>query len=116
MTHHTTPFTRFPLLAICGLGVVLSTSVGQAADFTRNNGYNNQSYNNQNYAIAAQAMAAVSGIAGKVRLSAYMRDWASAKPAPIVFPVRQVACKVAITGKMTVLSMALKVIIPPATI
>ena len=49
MTHHTTPFTRFPLLAICGLGVVLSTSVGQAADFTRNNGYNNQSYNNQNY-------------------------------------------------------------------
>ena len=49
MTYYTTPFMRFPLIAICGLGVVLSATEGNAADFTRNNGYNNSSTNNQNY-------------------------------------------------------------------
>jgi outer membrane immunogenic protein len=49
MTYSTTPMTRFPLLAACGLAVVLSTAAVEAADFTRNNGYNNTSSNNQSY-------------------------------------------------------------------
>jgi outer membrane immunogenic protein len=49
MTYPATPFMRFSLVAACGLGVVLSTAVVEAADFTRNNGYNNTSYNNQSY-------------------------------------------------------------------
>mgnify|MGYP006267549109 CR=1 FL=1 len=43
-----TSVSRLSLLAACGLGVVLSVSNGQAADFTRNNGYNKANSYNSN--------------------------------------------------------------------
>ncbi|NBV76222.1 MAG: porin family protein [Methylococcaceae bacterium] len=49
MFKHPISVSRLSLLAACGLGVVLSVSTGQAADFTRNNGYNNANNYKSNY-------------------------------------------------------------------
>ena len=46
MTKNSAPHMRFALFTLCGLGVVLSAPSAKAADFTRNNGYNNNNYNN----------------------------------------------------------------------
>lgn len=48
MFTHTTPVSRLSLLAAFGFGVVVSASTGQAADFTRNNGYNKANSYNSN--------------------------------------------------------------------